>query len=592
MTGFGMDRRRAVSPQLRRRIRIAGIVLGSAAGLAIAVVVGGVVSSALAARSNLEAVFPMVATLQSSVVRGDTETAHDVAESIAERTAAAADAVHNPLWDAAEGFPVAGPNLAAIRIAAEVSDSIARDAVLPAAGIRLDAFQPVSGRIDIAAIRDTQPLVDAALAAVTDARERLAGIDALALAGPIASPVLQLEAQLGDIQPVLESLSTAARLMPNALGAEGARNYLLMFSNNAELRTQGGNPAALALVTIDAGSISIREQMPGTYVPAVGGSLVPVTGEERALFGDSLGTVMSSTTSVPDFAVTAAMAKSLWEARFDTDIHAVVMIDPRALSYILEAIGPVAISADESITSENVVDMLLRDSYSRYETADGQDAFFTGVTASVFVAVASGQGSFPALIDRLVSAADEGRIRMWSADPSEQEIFEEGPIGGAFGADSPVESRIGVFLNDRTGVKLGYYLDATIVAEADRCNAEDSPVTVTVDLTSTLPIDAVLPQSLVSAEYPGGQLRVDIALYGPEGTTVREVTVNDEPVDAAFNGSDHGRPVVMVPVTIPAAGEMTVEVSFEAGEVDLGAVTVVRTPMVRSVPVEILDVHC
>ena len=583
---------RAASPRLRRSIRIASIALGSVVGLALAAMVGGVISSALAARSNLEAVFPMVATLQTSVLHGDTETAREAADSIAEKTAAAAAAVHNPLWDAAEGVPVVGQNLAAIRIAAEVSDSIARDAILPAAGIRLDAFQPVSGRIDIAAIRDTQPLVDAALAAVVSARDRLADIDTLALAGPVASPVLQLDAQLRDIQPMLESLATAAQVMPDALGADAPRHYLLMFDNNAELRTQGGNPAALALVTIDAGAIAIQQQLPGSLIPAATAPVAPVSSEEQALFGNSLGTVMSSTTSVPDFATTAVMAKALWEAAFDTDIDAVVMVDPRALAYVLEALGPVPIAADESITATNVVDILLRDSYSRFATADEQDAFFTGVTASVFVAVATGQGSFVALVDRLVAAVDEGRIRMWSADAVEQGIFEAGPIGGEFRADTPAESRIGVFLNDRTGVKLGYYLDATIVAEADRCNAEDAPVTVTVDLTSTLPVGEVLPQSQVSDAYPGGAMRVEVAVYGPEGSTVGDVSVNADPVDAAFDGIHHGRPVIMVPVTIPAAGAVTIAVSFESGDAELGALRVDTTPMVRPVPVEVLDVHC
>ena len=274
--------------------------------------------------------------------------------------------------------------------------------------------------------------------------------------------------------------------MPNALGAEGPRNYLLMFDNNAELRTQGGNPAALALVTIDAGAISIEQQLPGSFIPAAAGSVVPVSGDEQALYGADLGTTMKSTTSVPDFATTAQMAKSLWEAAFDTDIDAVVMVDPRALAYVLEAIGPVPISASESITSANVVDILLRESYSRFATGDEQDAFFTGVTASVFVAVATGQGSFVALVDRLVTAVGRGADPDVVGRPDEQSIFEAGPIGGAFDADTASDSRIGVFLNDRTGVKLGYYLDASVLAEADRCNAEDSPVTVTLDLTSAL----------------------------------------------------------------------------------------------------------
>lgn len=214
------------------------------------------------------------------------------------------------------------------------------------------------------------------------------------------------------------------------------------------------------------------------------------------------------------------------------------------------------------------------------------------MTASVFVAVATGQGSFVALVDRLVTGADEGRIRMWSADPDEQSIFEAGPIGGAFDPDTGRDSRIGVFLNDRTGVKLGYYLDASVLAEADRCNAEDSPVTVTLDLISALAVGAALPPSQVSEIYPGGAMRLEVTIYGPEGTVVREVFVGEEAVDPTFSGEHHGRPVVMVPVTVSAAGTVSISVSFEAGDEPLGSLGVDVTPMVRPVSVEVLDVHC
>ena len=65
------DRRRAVSANLARRIRVTGIVLGSVFALVLVVLAGVIISSALTARSNLEAVFPMVGALQQSVVRGE-----------------------------------------------------------------------------------------------------------------------------------------------------------------------------------------------------------------------------------------------------------------------------------------------------------------------------------------------------------------------------------------------------------------------------------------------------------------------------------------------------------------------------------------
>lgn len=39
------------------------------------------------------------------------------------------------------------------------------------------------------------------------------------------------------------------------LGADGPKNYLLLFQNNAEVRSLGGNPASLMLLRVEDGRL-------------------------------------------------------------------------------------------------------------------------------------------------------------------------------------------------------------------------------------------------------------------------------------------------------------------------------------------------
>ncbi len=54
--------------------------------------------------------------------------------------------------------------------------------------------------------------------------------------------------------------------MPAFLGADGDRNYLYVFQNNAEVRSTGGLPGNISLVHASDGRV--RDHAPGQRCPA------------------------------------------------------------------------------------------------------------------------------------------------------------------------------------------------------------------------------------------------------------------------------------------------------------------------------------
>ena len=117
---------------------------------------------------------------------------------------------------------------------------------------------------------------------------------------------------------------------------------------------------------------------------------------------------------------------------------------------------------------------------------------------------------------------------VWSAHRDEQALLSgtmlSGELVGVEGR-SPV---IGVYLNDGSAAKIGYYLRTDVVATPTGCRPGGAQtVNVKVTLTSTAPANAAdLPPYLASGNViPKGEVRTNVLLYAPKGGRVDDVRV-------------------------------------------------------------------
>ncbi|MFP3416030.1 DUF4012 domain-containing protein, partial [Bacillus sp. SIMBA_074] len=90
-------------------------------------------------------------------------------------------------------------------------------------------------------------LLDQIVAGTDAADKRLAALDQDALLDEVRSGVQQVDTALAEIRTVAEPASEVVALLPDALGASGPRNYLVMFQGNAEVRASGGGPGSFVL---------------------------------------------------------------------------------------------------------------------------------------------------------------------------------------------------------------------------------------------------------------------------------------------------------------------------------------------------------
>ncbi|MGW6132154.1 DUF4012 domain-containing protein [Cellulomonas sp. NPDC055163] len=562
-----------------------------ALALGVLVVVAAVLSlgyDALRAREALELARADVRTLQDRVVAGDVDGAAAVLPRLQERAGTAYDRTHGPLWGAAARLPWVGSDVQAVRTVSAVVDGLARDA-LPAlmqATTVVDpaSLAPVDGRLDLAPISAVAPQVVAADAAVQRAREDLDAVDTDELRGLVAGPVLQLREQVADVAMTTATAARAVTLLPSMLGGAGPREYLLLVQNNAEQRATGGIPGIVVHLRADAGAVTIVGQRSGGSLAGLAEPVLPLTPAEDALFGPLLATDVRDVTFTPDFTRSAALAREIWLREVGGTVDGVVSIDPGALAHVLAATGPVDVERGVTLTAENAVETLLSTVYLEIPQATRQDAFFASAAGAVFGAVVDGQGEAPAVVDALARGAREGRLLVWSAHEEEQARLTGTVLSGELRGSDGASATVGVYLNDGTEAKMGYYVDLDVTGTALACSPDGrQSLLVTVDLTSNAPADAAgLPAYVTGdgAVVEPGLVRTNVLVYAPAGGRLEATRVNSTPAPAFAQVHD-GLGVESRTFTLEPGQRTTLEIEVRTAPGQAKNATIRHTPTAR-----------
>ncbi|NMM16976.1 MAG: DUF4012 domain-containing protein [Cellulomonas sp.] len=582
------DERRNGRGRRRRRRRIVRLALGTLVLLLVAAA-ASLAYDAVRAKDVLELARGDVRSLQGQVESGDGAGASVTLVRLQGRSHTAYAHTHGPLWGVAAVLPWIGADVRAVRMVSGVVDSLATDS-LPAlmqASAVVDplALAPVAGRVNLAPIAEVAPQVVAADAAVQEARAQLARIDTNALLGLVAQPVAALRTQVDEVGKTTATAARAAELVPSMMGADGPRDYLLLVQNNAEPRATGGIPGSIVHLRADGGAVQVVEQRSGGSLSGLAASALPLTAEEDAIFGPLLGTDMRDVTFTPDFPRSAALAREIWIQRVGGTVDGVLSVDPGALARLLGATGPVTTAGGVQITSANAVELLLNTVYKDIAKPAAQDAFFTATSAAVFSAVVSGQGHASAVIDALAQSAREGRVMIWSAHEEEQRRLAGTVLSGELRGVVGSSAVVGVYLNDGTEAKMGYYLDLKVTGTATECLADGSQlIHVSATLTSTAPADAAkLPVYLTGggAVVPRGQTRTNVLIYAPAGGGIESSRVNSAP-GSLFAQTHDGLSVGALTITLEPGQTSTVELDVRSGPRQTGDPVIRLTPTAHS----------
>jgi hypothetical protein len=258
----------------------------------------------------------------------------------------------------------------------------------------------------------------------------------------------------------------------------------------------------------------------------------------------------------------------MYRQRSGRAVDGVLATDPVALAYLLGATGPVDLPGGGRLTAATAVRQLLSEVYLKIAAEADQDAFFAGAAKAVLDKLVGGVPVSSSLVQALSRATSERRLLAWSAHPAEQAEIARTPFAGTLPERDGAHPTVGVFLNDGTGAKLGYYLSRSVTLETGRCLDDGSrPLRLTVTLGSSAPRSG-LPRSVTGLSLAGeGVLRTNLLVYAPTGGS--PVAARQDGAEVDFGtGYEKGREVAVFAVDLAPGATSTVVVDLQTAPLE------------------------
>lgn len=419
------------------------------------------------------------------------------------------------------------------------------------------------GRIDLQAIAAAQGPVGEAAGYLSEAASSLEGADDPWL-DAVGEAAAGAEDQISDAAASLSTADELLAVLPEMFGADGTRRYLLGFQALGEARATGGLIGFTGTLEASNGSITlvdvenILKSLPTEFDQPVDAPDWFATnyGPQSAL------TQPQQVNTSPNFPVVADVMLEMFESQTGRSYDGMILMDPVALEHLLPATGDITVPGwDEPITAENVVDVMLRDSYLEFSPEE-QNVFLTRIVQTFWDRIADGDFDAAALATGLGKATSSQHFRVAATDIDAAEAMAAADVDGDYTRFDPNVQL--AFNNNYSANKVDYFLRrdivTTITLERDAA-VVNSSITMTNNAPEGPPSELLGPSETYTPNDPPGMNRMlfNVLLpLGAEDIAFGSGSRRDDPVLY----DDEGHPVPWQVVEIPAGDQVTVQLSY------------------------------
>jgi len=395
--------------------------------------------------------------------------------------------------------------------------------------------------------------------------------------------VKQIAGALGvDFTPIRDEAVATVKASSWLAGADAPKRYMIAFQNSAEARGTGGILGAFAIVELNKGAFTVIRTGSNAVLYSLKDVPVKVPAEFTKLYGKNPAILQNSNLS-PHFPYGAEIWMGLWKKQFGEQLDGVIAVDPSALSYVLQATGPIILKSGEVITSENVVAETLQKAYKRYETNnDARKQYLVDIMNAAAAKITSGQFSKVGMAKAIKRGLIENRILMYSRDGAAESELASVRLGGYLTTTPNNEFR--AVIQNIDASKLDYYLQKTVTVESKSCkNVQQTQVRV--KLTNTLKTGKGLPAYVLTradkgkpAQLVTGQHRFKLFIYGPTDAKLVSVLRENRTQGLGGGSTERGRPIYVADVDLAPGQSENLLANFAGG---VGKITFVDQPLVR-----------
>jgi hypothetical protein len=270
----------------------------------------------------------------------------------------------------------------------------------------------------------------------------------------------------------------------------------------------------------------------------------------------------------PNFPVVAETFLRMYEETRGEALDGVVAMDPVALAALMEATGPLTVEgSDIEVTSDNVEEFLLRDSYLEFADPEAQNEYLGQLVTAFWRKVRDGDFDAATLASRLADSVATQHFKVYARDPDDRSAMVEADADGDYEVpDGNVQM---VFNNNYSANKVDYYLskhvEMRVVLDADG-DANIATTTRLMNDAPTGPPSLLLgPNPTYHPDDPPGMNRMLINVLLPRGADT-EAWTSGGTTREPFVYDDEKHPVAWDSLALEAGAELDAKLTYQVPE--------------------------
>ena len=553
---------RRIRYQPSARVRLIWWSVGGLLGLGLL----WILVTGLLARNQAQQLESQIAKVRLLVSEGRLVDARVAAAKIPTMAERAHRLTTGPAWWIASQVPFVGEPLDVMRDVLSSADQFAQ--TIPQFVKVSTLLDPSSLRVNgdtirIAPLLAARPQLASIQRGVDQAYSRVAGLSGTWLS-LVDTRREQFASQLAQVRGYVDAAVRASNVLPQMLGQFGKQRYFIALQTEAELRGTGGLPGAFTIATTYHGTIHFEHFYSDTKLLPDATHRLIKTGldfgrQYREAYGPSGPTSSYLDSNVsPNFPYAAQIWAAMWHKVSGETVDGVLAVDPTALAYFLDVLGPSQVNG-LPVTASNVVALTQKDQYVLYPNAAERKKFEVGVLAAVSKRLTSGIGSPLGLLHATGRSGSERRLLVWSRFANVEKALIDGDFAGAIPrTDRPFS---GLILNNAASGKLDYYLDRSVDYARTGCGSQRD-VLVTIKLTNSAPASG-LPAYVTTRlddnakKAKPGDNRELFDYYASAGAQLQSIQIDGETATSGVFEID-GHVVFRLELELPVGATRTI----------------------------------
>lgn len=511
-------RRRAKHKSERDRATKSGPRRLATGGVVVLIMIGAVTAGWIAVKqlrdtkNQLERSVAVLTDTLGPVESLNLGTAKESLTAAATELHSAKQRIDSPLWTIAKFVPIGAQNANSTRDVIVSASSMVDSAKAIFDGDPIKKLRRPDGSLDISPLTGIGESLKVLNNSIPPLKTAVSSVDGPWIVMPLRRKVTTFAPYVDRAAKQIETATTATEFLPELLGADHPRTYLLVFPTTSEARGSGGLIGNWGELTIDSGRISLT-QFDRVQALVEGGK--PWADRVDTFPASYLKTYQAfkprqyyqNLLASPDFPTNASiMASQYPEVTDGRTVDGVISVDPVGLAAILDLEGPLTIpSLPEPVTSASAPKTLLFDLYvAANDAQDGRIKVLEEIARGTFGRLRDIPLDEPRRIVTTLGPAFAGRhIQMWSKNQASQGYLASIGAAGSYqkrqipvGRDTVKFDSFGVVSQNASGNKIDWFANRSIsynftVAPEGRVTA-----TATIDVENRAPADG-LPDYII-----------------------------------------------------------------------------------------------